>query len=130
MPTFCGLDMGHHQLQVSSNTHRAHWDGSGSLCTGVRCVLRHNPSFTAFYSDNTLISGSADHCIKIWNLDTCEVMSTLVAHDNPVCTLTLKGDRLFSGSLKSIKVRLIGGKVQKGDHVAMVTMGSGDHGIR
>ena len=76
-------------------------------CVPLACGGHIVCPFTGCWSpcrDSTLISASADHCIKIWNLDTCEIMSTLVAHDNPVCTLTLKGDRLFSGSLKSIKV--------------------------
>ena len=32
------------------------------------------------------------------------MVGTIEAHDNPVCTLTASGDRLYSGSLKCIKV--------------------------
>ena len=45
-----------------------------------------------------------DHSIKIWDMESCEVVSTIPAHENPVCTLTINGSRLYSGSLKSIKV--------------------------
>ena len=51
-----------------------------------------------------LFSGSVDHSIKIWDMESCEVVSTIPAHENPVCTLTINGSRLYSGSLKSIKV--------------------------
>ena len=51
-----------------------------------------------------MYSGSADQCIKLWDLEQFDVVSTIEAHDNPVCTLTVGGDRLYSGSLKTIKV--------------------------
>ena len=54
--------------------------------------------------EDYLFSGSADHCIKMWDFQTCEVINTIPAHENPVCTLVIKGSRLYSGSLKSIKV--------------------------
>ena len=55
-------------------------------------------------SEKYLYSGSADQCIKLWDLEQFDVVSTIEAHDNPVCTLTAGGDRLYSGSLKTIKV--------------------------
>ena len=58
------------------------------------------------YRETSLWSGSVDHSIKLWDLETCEVVATIPAHDNPVCTLTINGNRLYSGSLKSIKVCL------------------------
>ena len=45
-----------------------------------------------------------DHNIKMWDIQNTEVVSTIGAHENPVCTITLSENRLFSGSLKSIKV--------------------------
>ncbi len=37
-------------------------------------------------------------------METLQVVKSMAAHDNPVCTLTISNDKLFSGSLKSIKV--------------------------
>ena len=54
--------------------------------------------------DQYLFSGSVDHSIKMWNIERLEVVASMPAHDNPVCTLTINGNRLYSGSLKSIKV--------------------------
>ena len=51
-----------------------------------------------------MYSGSADQSIKKWDIEKFQVISTIAAHENPVCTLTTSNDRLFSGSLKSIKV--------------------------
>ena len=51
-----------------------------------------------------LFSGSVDHSIKMWDMDTLKVVKSMPAHDNPVCTLTINSDKLYSGSLKSIKV--------------------------
>lgn len=42
----------------------------------------------------------------MWNIEKLEVVASMPAHDNPVCTLTINGNRLYSGSLKSIKVNL------------------------
>ena len=56
--------------------------------------------------DQYLFSGSVDHSIKMWNIEKLEVVASMPAHDNPVCTLTINGNRLYSGSLKSIKVNL------------------------
>jgi WD40 repeat protein len=62
------------------------------------------PCFTL--RDQYLFSGSVDHSIKMWNIEKLEVVASMPAHDNPVCTLTINGNRLYSGSLKSIKVNL------------------------
>ena len=53
-----------------------------------------------------MYSGSADQTILKWDVETFEVVSTIAAHENPVCTLTVDiiNNRLYSGSLKSIKV--------------------------
>ena len=62
---------------------------------------------TYFYISNRdkyLYSGSADQSIKKWDVEKFVVVTTLAAHENPVCTLTTTKNRLFSGSLKSIKV--------------------------
>lgn len=57
-------------------------------------------------SEKYLFSGSVDHNIKMWDIQNTEVVSTIGAHENPVCTITLAENRLYSGSLKSIKVRV------------------------
>ena len=43
----------------------------------------------------------------MWNIEKLEVVASMPAHDNPVCTLTINGNWLYSGSLKSIKVNQI-----------------------
>lgn len=40
----------------------------------------------------------------MWDMDSLEVVNTMSAHENPVCTLTIRSEKLYSGSLKSIKV--------------------------
>ena len=68
-----------------------------------RCMDSHDVMWS-LYREKYLFSGSVDHSIKIWDMESCEVVSTIPAHENPVCTLTINGSRLYSGSLKSIKV--------------------------
>ena len=63
-------------------------------------ITRH----THTHSEKFLFSGSVDHSIKKWDMDTLEVVATIAAHENPVSSLTINGSRLYSGSLKSIKV--------------------------
>ncbi len=60
--------------------------------------------YTRTHREKSLFSGSVDHSIKMWDMETLEVVATMPAHENPVCTLTISGSNLFSGSLKSIKV--------------------------
>lgn len=62
-------------------------------------------AYTHTPRDQYLFSGSVDHSIKMWNIERLEVVASMPAHDNPVCTLTINGNRLYSGSLKSIKVK-------------------------
>lgn len=53
---------------------------------------------------NKLYSASQDCLILVWNIETFEKVTSVMAHDNPVCTLTTAKNMLFSGSLKLIKV--------------------------
>lgn len=53
-----------------------------------------------------MYSGSADQSIIKWNIESFRVVATIPGHENPVCTLAVDKirQRLYSGSLKSIKV--------------------------
>ena len=62
------------------------------------CELLYSPS------DQQLFSGSSDNSIKVWSVKTYELLASISAHDNPVCTLACNDTLLFSGSLRSIKV--------------------------
>ncbi len=42
--------------------------------------------------------------LQVWNIESFENLSTIEAHENPVCTLVSARNMLFSGSLKVIKV--------------------------
>ena len=55
---------------------------------------------------NYLYSGSSDKTIKVWDTKTLSLVSSFVAHDDPICSLTTHENRLYSGSLRSIKVLL------------------------
>lgn len=106
--------VGYYKLQVPQDTDRPWRHCSHSLCTGVSS-MSHDCHMTVKWllcdghmisREKFLFSGSVDHSIKTWDMETCEVVSSIPAHDNPVCTLTINGNRLYSGSLKSIKVGL------------------------
>ncbi|PRP81779.1 hypothetical protein PROFUN_10649 [Planoprotostelium fungivorum] len=49
-------------------------------------------------SDNYLFSGSFDHTIKVWDLDTFQCVKTLNGHKGYVHALSLSKKTLFSGS--------------------------------
>ncbi len=57
------------------------------------------------YSDH-LFSGSSDQTINVLGVRTFELQASIKAHEDPVCTLACNDSLLFSGSLRSIKVRL------------------------
>lgn len=90
----------------SDNTIKV-WDaGIGFKC--VKTLTGHDGLILTLcpFNDKYMYSGSADQTILKWDVETFEVVSTIAAHENPVCTLTVDiiNNRLYSGSLKSIKV--------------------------
>ena len=42
--------------------------------------------------------------LQVWSIDSLERVKTIESHDNPVCTLASARNKLFSGSLKVIRV--------------------------
>jgi len=51
-----------------------------------------------------LYSGSADCTISVFDIENLKLIQNFSADDNPICTLAVGNEMLFSGSLKSIKV--------------------------
>ena len=57
--------------------------------------------------EQIIASGSADKTIKLWHLETGELLATFTGHNNIVTALafTASGEMLVSGSLdKTIKI--------------------------
>ncbi|KJZ74962.1 Putative E3 ubiquitin ligase complex SCF subunit scon-2 [Hirsutella minnesotensis 3608] len=75
-----------------------------------RCAIRtfkgHENGVTCLqFDDNILATGSYDTTIKIWNIETGEVMRTLRGHTSTVRTLQFDESKLISGSFdKTIKI--------------------------
>lgn len=75
-----------------------------------RCAIKtfkgHENGVTCLQFDhNILATGSYDATIKIWNIETGEVLRTLRGHTSAVRTLQFDDNKLISGSLdKMIKV--------------------------
>lgn len=75
-----------------------------------RCSIRtfkgHDNGVTCLQFDhNILATGSYDTTIKIWNIETGEVLQTLRGHTSGVRTLQLDDSKLISGSFdKTIKI--------------------------
>jgi len=62
----------------------------------VRCVA---------FDSSTIVSGSWDNKIKIWNLETGELKNTLEGHDSRVLCLAFDEKKIVSGSVdKTIRV--------------------------
>ena len=70
-----------------------------------------------------MYSGSTDQSIMKWDIESFGVVTTISGHENPVCTLTVDKNRkrLYSGSLKSIKVMFMLPLVRKTSSVIIVT---------
>lgn len=80
-----------------------------AICTaGYVCIYSYSSNIIAVIVylsiRGYLYSGGSDNTIKVWDIQALKLSSTLPAHDDPVCSLTVSSSRLFSGSLKSIKV--------------------------
>ena len=72
-----------------------------NLSTKVTTLDRHQASVTCLLvlEDGRLLSGSIDHTIKFWDLDTGACAGTLKGHREGVASLAkLEGGRLASGS--------------------------------
>ena len=52
-----------------------------------------------------LYSSSEDKTIRVWNIHSGEFVHRIEADENPISSLAHSGVLLFSGSLKTIKVR-------------------------
>lgn len=72
----------------------------------VKVLRGHSNGVMALqFIDNILATGSYDATIKIWDLDTCEVLRTLEGHTSGVRCLQFDDNKLISGSLdKTLKV--------------------------
>jgi len=103
-PVWCLCAYNDYLFSGSSDKVIKVWD----TATNYRCLKTlegHKGIILALTThENKLYSGSSDCCIKIWSISTFEEISTTTAHENAVCTLVCSGNKLFSGSLKSIKV--------------------------
>jgi F-box/WD-40 domain protein 7 len=63
------------------------------------------PVWCLAFQDNTLVSGSYDKTVKIWNIRTAACRSTLRGHDDWVSAIQISGSRVVSGSWDaSIKI--------------------------
>ncbi|KAF5020962.1 hypothetical protein F66182_7008 [Fusarium sp. NRRL 66182] len=75
-----------------------------------RCSIKtfkgHDNGVTCLqFDDNILATGSYDTTIKIWNIETGEVMRTLRGHTSAVRALQFDDSKLISGSFdKTIKI--------------------------
>jgi WD40 repeat protein len=63
------------------------------------------PVWCVDFQENTVVSGSYDKTIKVWNLRSGSCSSTLRGHDDWVSTVQIKGNMVVSGSWdNSIKI--------------------------
>jgi WD40 repeat protein len=83
------------------------WDGSQSYKLR-RTLHGHQERITSLFlgRDNYLLSGSYDNTIKVWAIDSCRCINTIIAHDGGITSLLLLPDGfLVSGSVdKTIKI--------------------------
>ena len=59
-----------------------------------------NTSLCCNFREKYLFSGSVEYSIKIWDMEKLKIVNTIFAHKNPIWSLAIKGDTLYSGSIK------------------------------
>ncbi|CAI9726795.1 E3 ubiquitin-protein ligase TRAF7-like [Octopus vulgaris] len=103
-PVWCLCVFGDYLYSGSSDKTIKVWDTSTSYkCT--KTLEGHTGIVLALcVYGNKLYSGSHDCNIIVWSIDTLEMLKAIESHDNPVCTLASARNKLFSGSLKVIRV--------------------------
>jgi WD40 repeat protein len=80
---------------------------------------------------DTLISGSCDHTIRVWDLSTWGLDATLTGHEDSVCALAVEGEWLYSasvdGSHGTIRVWDVGAWAEAMSVAASGTIGAWQH---
>ncbi|PIK61721.1 putative E3 ubiquitin-protein ligase [Apostichopus japonicus] len=103
-PVWCLCVSGDQLFSGSTDKTIKVWD----TCTNYTCqkTLEGHEGIvlTLCVHGNSIFSGSADCSVIVWNIDTLEKEKMVKAHDHAVCTLVAADNKLFTGSLKSIKV--------------------------
>ncbi|KAL5484120.1 hypothetical protein EMCRGX_G020568 [Ephydatia muelleri] len=103
-PVWALCTWGEQLFSASSDNTIKVWDLSASY-TGPRTLTGHSGIVLALQCNgDVLFSGSSDSTIRVWKIKTLEMTASILAHDDPVCTLACSKNMLFSGSLRSIKV--------------------------
>ncbi len=96
------------------------------------------------FNDKILATGSYDRTIKIWDIESGEVLRTLHGHEHGIRTLQFDEDRLISGGMDcSVRIwnwhtgQCVSRSVQHGHYVVglhfeghILATGSADHTIR
>lgn len=81
------------------------WDTGLSNYKCISTLSRHSGIVLAVcVCSNKLFSASQDCNIISWDLANLELIQIIPAHESAVCTLAAVNNRLFSGSLKEIRV--------------------------
>lgn len=81
-----------------------HYDGTGHNPYHLRTLRGHDHSVRAVASHgNTLVSGSYDNTVRVWNIETGEMIHTLEGHTQKVYSVVIdtERNRCMSGSLDS-----------------------------
>ena len=74
------------------------------VCTLSPSVNVRSSVYILSLLSHLLYSGASDKTIKVWSVKTLTMITSFIAHEDPVCTLAASSSMLFSGSLRSIKV--------------------------
>lgn len=82
------------------------WDTRSTASFKVKKTLQnHRGIVHALCTHNDILySGSHDCTINVWDIEKLTLLETLIGHDNPVCTLAVANNLLFSGSLKVVNI--------------------------
>ncbi|XP_065065622.1 E3 ubiquitin-protein ligase TRAF7-like isoform X3 [Rhopilema esculentum] len=103
-PVWCLSVFGYYLFSGSSDNTIKVWDTrSNYKC--IKTLNDHTGMILALCAHRgRLYSGSADCTIGAYDLESLELIENVTGGENPICTLAVGQNMLFSGSLKSIKV--------------------------
>ena len=66
---------------------------------GARTLSGHEGTvMSLYYSDNTIVTGSYDNTLRVWNPRTGECLRTLKGHSGGITAICVSGNHLYSGS--------------------------------
>ena len=75
------------------------WTTRTDICECIGALIGHTDYINcALIEDTFVVTGSADHTVRKWDMGTCKCLAVYVGHKSLVNRIICTGDFIFSSS--------------------------------